>query len=98
GIRVRNVTGVQTCALPICRRAQLGHRFLRELTRVHLWWGVLPSGRCFWVNSRGGGARPGPPWWPGGSGLAALDFLRLIAAGHPRSEERRVGNEWRARG
>src|SRR5699024_4374234 len=29
------------------------------------------------------GARPGPPWWPGGSGLAALDFLRLIAAGHP---------------
>src|SRR5699024_4182975 len=37
------------------RRALLGHRLLRELSRVHLWWGVLPSGRCFWVNSRGGG-------------------------------------------
>src|SRR5207249_5108860 len=88
GIRDRNVTGVQTCALPIYLgmrlAAQLSHRLdhLREPAAV-------------------GGVVVAEP--------AAVGVERQlahardqVAVGHElaalRSEERRVGKEWRCRG
>src|SRR5699024_11904087 len=68
GIRDRNVTGVQTCALPIWTRA-------------------LSS-------------RPSPAGSRLGSGtdLGANVSQEYEQVRRPRSEERRVGKEWRSRG
>src|SRR5699024_11365327 len=91
GIRDRNVTGVQTCALPI----------LKNTTVSRGGWGTLT---CFVVVSvlnlliikR---MVPHPPR------LTVVFFKPLIAslimaaaAWGCRSEERRGGEEWRARG
>src|SRR5690606_40233476 len=64
GIRDFHVTGVQTCALPICAPRAAERR------------GSVPDPRARPVGDGRGGA----------PGVAA------------RSEERRVGKEWRARG
>src|SRR5205823_11909990 len=91
GIRDKLVTGVQTCALPICARAR--HRFRNSATRdsgtpiadgMESWSAQppLPSRRALPRVAREG-ARPG-----GASPLELED----------RSEERRVGKECRARG
>src|SRR5437868_11803419 len=83
GIRDRNVTGVQTCALPIseaCRGAPehcaLATRHDSEVCERAL-LGAAP-------------ARLGVP-------VAALRRQTLRRRGEPRSEERRVGKERRAR-
>src|SRR5207249_9079590 len=94
GIRDRNVTGVQTCALPILRGRRdvtAGHGVDRER--------AAPAGR----HAGGGKTRPEEPRCPQGVGLA-LDGVgaeagEVVVAGKDReierSEERRVGKEWR---
>src|SRR5687767_15299501 len=85
GIRDKLVTGVQTCALPICRRHALDHFDLAEVHRRNL----QQADR---------------------SGLTAVERQAVrqdlrVASAQPldahvrraRSEERRVGKEWRAR-
>src|SRR5699024_11366722 len=87
GIRDRNVTGVQTCALPISRRrsARLHERSLRRSSPRDL---------------RGGGA---PRFSATRRSRTASRESRLVrtcaesTAAHCRSEERRVGKECRAR-
>src|SRR5205807_3505586 len=91
GIRDYKVTGVQTCALPICRRADPPVRGGGPLTRRLLW------------RARAGGAAAGGPSRrhpryglglpvPGqSSGRRGAEHRR------GRSEERRVGKEWRSR-
>src|SRR5437762_13281710 len=74
GIRDTSVTGVQTCALPICRRSD--RHALPSRTRSR------PGAQ----RRRRGGGRRGRR--PGDGGDRAEE---------PRSEERRVGKEWRAR-
>src|SRR5262249_60017748 len=87
GIRDWSVTGVQTCALPICvrkalgaRRAEILFQFLMEAAFLTSLGGVLGIAL--------------------GSGIGGLVHL---VSGFPvsmpwRSEERRVGKECRARG
>src|SRR5690606_41106819 len=96
GIRDFHVTGVQTCALPISLQA-LG--------------AVWTAGRGFWVAWRLlGKLRPRVVLGTGGYAAAPVVFgaiLRRIPVvlqeqnARPglvnRSEERRVGKEWRAR-
>src|SRR5207249_8417659 len=92
GIRDRNVTGVQTCALPISKKRQLGRRYAsppavcasRPPIRI-----VLQC--CFYfhissvssLNSRWGSDRFQP----------LLDTLHPLPRVSDRSEERRVGKE-----
>src|SRR5699024_11752503 len=85
GIRDRNVTGVQTCALPICSRSQgrqashssgRGSRFSggRHLTMLAM--------KTFLSRARSTAVR----YWSSSLPLRPT-----------RSEERRVGKEWRSR-
>src|SRR5437762_4654839 len=83
GIRDTSVTGVQTCALPIC---------------------VGAVGRCSSIRNRivGGTTRPTggrDGTGPAGSGAEAKTGSSVSGAGGTstvsRSEERRVGKEWR---
>src|SRR5437773_7119731 len=71
GIRDRDVTGVQTCALPICHLAPPRRD------------GPTPERRHRPRAGRSPGRRP---------------RLRARRAGGGRSEERRVGKEWRSGG
>src|SRR5699024_11344954 len=94
GIRDRNVTGVQTCALPISELRRvidaLGHRvvsetWLRETTDVSLELVARAEAELGNVDD---GIRFGEPARTGTeSDTAIID----------RSEERRVGKEWRSR-
>src|SRR5690606_40834521 len=82
GIRDFHVTGVQTCALPILRSVRQASGALRELAKL------LPSTATRIVD---GGRTEEVP----------LDALRegdqvLVRPGAKRSEERRVGKEWRS--
>src|SRR5262249_59694554 len=79
GIRDWSVTGVQTCALPICQA-----RFETA--------GSLCRGRRVWVLAE---LSRDPVEVVRGD--AVRKFL-LLSNGHDRSEERRVGKEWRSRG
>src|SRR5207249_7013959 len=91
GIRDRNVTGVQTCALPIsgnphCLKAVPVSSIADRVTMTA--WGLAQS--CANVAQS----------WP--SSMSAADRLRsepqesCLDAFRPlRSEERRVGKEWR---
>src|SRR5437868_12185927 len=78
GIRDRNVTGVQTCALPIC----CGQKWCQISTTAAL--------RC------------GPDRGPCRSTRCAMHFRNRPVRHWPvrprsrRSEERRVGKEWRS--
>src|SRR5699024_11983401 len=75
GIRARNVTGVQTCALPI------------STTRPHGTGAKTKSNGQYWrialVAAKNSSHGAASPW-----------SLRI----NPRSEERRVGQEWGCRG
>src|SRR5437870_8879858 len=79
GIRDGHVTGVQTCALPICQkphgaiRAAAAHLHPHGSVRTDevTWWTEID------LRPAGGNRLPG---------------------GGVRSEERRVGKEWRSRG
>src|SRR2546430_5053463 len=81
GIRDLTVTGVQTCALPIS---------FREPSH-----GLLPT--CG-IAARNRNARraPGVAGSCGGSKSQPLNHLARLR-GIDRSEERRVGKEWRSR-
>src|SRR5699024_12216421 len=86
GIRDRNVTGVQTCALPIWKTSNVLviRWYLVEKTSYLLAGsGILATKRRIFGRKviRGGGN--------------ALPLERIV---EPRSEERRVGKEGRARG
>src|SRR5690606_40060131 len=96
GIRDFHVTGVQTCALPICLQAG------RRLGALDMPAGLLHQGRA-----AGGGAaavRCRAAAGPVAGGFRRLrrieefDVLATRQAGRTRSEERRVGEEWRTRG
>src|SRR5207249_6321418 len=94
GIRDRNVTGVQTCALPICelRKADRGAFLLNNLDQLH----GCPH-KDFVGNARLFAVQEGR--LDHGSDAAAAadkdDANGKIWSG--RSEERRVGKEWRWR-
>src|SRR5207249_7495288 len=94
GIRDRNVTGVQTCALPIseplgrcppgnCRVTPRTLAPRREVDAfLHGGLRALPRLALDWGNS-----------WS----AERLDDAQYISRSHlHRSEERRVGKEWRA--
>src|SRR5690606_40651870 len=85
GIRDFHVTGVQTCALPISDRG-LRRGAADGLRRNRRRAAPEPAG----------GAVAGAGFHPARGG--ALTGSTLSAAARPRSEERRVGKEWRARG
>src|SRR5437773_4643479 len=83
GIRDRDVTGVQTCALPISKTVQLAlaAMVLAALSGVTL--GVVSAVR------------------PGGAVDRVAMLVSYLGVSFPvywvRSEERRVGKEWRGR-
>src|SRR5437867_7435454 len=84
GIRDRTVTGVQMCALPISRRLHEFHQHRR----------AAPGGDdASSTGRRAGGG--GPPRQASGREGGAGQGRR--ARRPARSEERRVGKEWRAR-
>src|SRR5699024_11886529 len=76
GIRDRNVTGVQTCALPICKRLALPNaRILMHQPAV----GESGHGQASDIE------------------IQAAEILRMRTwLEETRSEERRVGTEWRS--
>src|SRR5207253_6935808 len=97
GIRDGHVTGVQTCALPICNRSPL----LPNLASAHE-QGLTDFDSYFWSGFLL------PKEAPAGvvrklhdAAVATLDTPaveeRLKVVGVTRSEERRVGKECRAR-
>src|SRR5699024_11319028 len=81
GIRCRNVTGVQTCALPICCGSSVGGAYPRSSTPHAC--GSYTSARC---------CRP-ISFWP----RTPSCRIRWATPSIPRSEERRVGKEGRCR-
>src|SRR3712207_6899011 len=86
GIRDIGVTGVQTCALPICRVARHLGRRTSHARLNHKLRGCVKS-----RSARFEATRHGMDHGDGAPGLAA-------GGGRLRSEERRVGKEWRSWG
>src|SRR5438067_7721276 len=84
GIRDRNVTGVQTCALPIYNSLEKAEvqEIAQELQRRGI--------KC-WLDVED--LRPGYKWQP----ILERQFETIGAAAVFRSEERRVGKECRYR-
>src|SRR5207253_7214124 len=91
GIRDGHVTGVQTCALPICAGRRAGRR---------------PKDARPGSLARRGAARPGSyaqrrvpttTAAPGAASTALSTRFTSACSSIWRSEERRVGKEWRAR-
>src|SRR5207253_3609700 len=85
GIRDGHVTGVQTCALPILTIIG-GNGFNSPAV----------------ISGAGGaaeGAIEGTAWFPSSKSMINQTFIKAYKAayGKARSEERRVGKEWRAR-
>src|SRR5690606_39942458 len=80
GIRDFHVTGVQTCALPICLQQRRARWELGRRRRGR------PGQGC-------GRGDPGARREPGGAHLRLRRGVREVR----RSEERRVGKEWRLR-
>src|SRR5205823_8815953 len=94
GIRDKLVTGVQTCALPICVTA------LPSLGLDSLWWTSSVRRR---IERKTSGVRR--RFAPSARRLATANSNRCrgrrfagLASGRARSEERRVGKEWGGRG
>src|SRR5207249_8979959 len=91
GIRDRNVTGVQTCALPICARNSRAHSaaHVGQLRRVESAAGESRDGRDGFAR------RSVPP--PDGVAEAGVEGEDQQSAqgarASQRSEERRVGKE-----
>src|SRR5437588_12313472 len=95
GIRDHCVTGVQTCALPISRRAR--RRALRRIPGARRGPGALrPRGLppLAAVRARAQGAAAAAAEL---SAVARLSLRVRAAAPRDRSEERRVGKECRSR-
>src|SRR5699024_12111218 len=97
GIRDRNVTGVQTCALPIFHSRRLRLRLAAEMSRGSklrwLWRAparALGRARDLYVRGLTGCARHVPS-------DAAFGYPVFVPAPMSRSEERRVGKECRSR-
>src|SRR5207245_6067741 len=94
GIRDATVTGVQTCALPICtvvltsRRTRIQRARLRGFEA-----GTAIS--CAHIN----GTSPQPSWRAAAAGNSAVRSGVVVnqaaAMSSGRSEERRVGKGWR---
>src|SRR5207249_9211489 len=85
GIRDRNVTGVQTCALPIS--------VVDSIPLENLGFSIVHPNR-----DRDDESAPGVPKPLVNVGLQ-LEFschAIELGQGRPRSEERRVGKEWRS--
>src|SRR5207249_9081762 len=97
-IRDRNVTGVQTCALPISsdgigKRSPDVNIRIHDFDRVNAVW----TGRLSYLKSITQ-RKPVSPITPGCNvidGVAASNSYK--GASHQRSEERRVGKECRSR-
>src|SRR5206468_9604957 len=96
-IRDLIVTGVQTCALPICTIGELAHVW--PANPIWLRWGgylllVIPLLIWFGVRKREVGASTGrtAPIFV----LALLVTTYLLTIWQARSEERRVGKECRS--
>src|SRR5699024_11463528 len=86
GIRDRNVTGVQTCALPISARVLVFDAAGRVLlVRGH---DADQVDRTWWFTI-GGGIEPGET--PRQAAVRELQEEAGISAAEERSEERRVG-------
>src|SRR5438876_7359183 len=85
GIRDGRVTGVQTCALPICQRLLRHHLACRLQEQVPGRAEAAPDDDNLGIEDVDKAPDPGaqPP----------ADLLQRRA----RSEERRVGKEWRSR-
>src|SRR2546430_4448724 len=83
GIRDLTVTGVQTCALPICSSRLAVSSALTKLIPV-----ALPPGRAMLATR---------PSLTGSSGTPNTIGIVEVAALAARSEERRVGKECRSR-
>src|SRR5438093_8824234 len=86
GIRDWSVTGVQTCALPICASGNARHN--ASMRRVNSSFGTTSASQSEGPISRVGCE----------VSTAFLDQLAIAASAAFRSEERRVGKEWRERG
>src|SRR5438067_9233842 len=84
GIRDRNVTGVQTCALPICRWARK-----REAARQTSRLGGSPRVREIALQASAGDYQRHQ--------VRSAACTTTIADATARSEERRVGKECRTR-
>src|SRR2546423_5703144 len=82
GIRDKLVTGVQTCALPICRRSKPS------------WEGGRAGGTVGRTAARTGHGRGGRREIQGAYAERGLETLQQLRG---RSEERRVGKECRSR-
>src|SRR5206468_9331889 len=86
GIRDLIVTGVQTCALPICAR-----KYFRDLRRDQCARALLDCRRNLRPDQRRGNG--GAVTLPAGVGAEINE--RAVGIGRAvRSEERRVGKEW----
>src|SRR5207249_8777312 len=90
GIRGRNVTGVQTCALPISpvfawMWVRLGRHEPSVPAKIAL--GVLFMGMSFLVLVPAGAMAQSAP------GVRVSPWWLVVAYGISRSEERRVGKE-----
>src|SRR5262249_59383196 len=88
GIRDWSVTGVQTCALPICQAGHVGRRVRRRR-------GL--AGAAALRPSVGAGPARTPGSQDRSAGHAPGPFGIMVVTGTVRSEERRVGEEWRGR-
>src|SRR5690606_41199338 len=85
GIRDFHVTGVQTCALPICKDTEREKPLANMLE--------------FKIIGRPYARHNGPPAVPGAdyTPVAGCRTWRNAGTVRTRSEERRVGKEWRCR-
>src|SRR5207249_9628626 len=91
GIRDRNVTGVQTCALPIlnfARRQFLAKRAKFTSRNGNAGTAVQPGAVQPGALQPGGGASLRRTYGPPGRDQGLMDPAQR------RSEERRVGKEW----
>src|SRR5207249_5355319 len=96
GIRDRNVTGVQTCALPICNYVVLAGASSGQAIQG-AWPSALVQGATGGLLNAWAGF---PTSCPPGSLCAPVpaSYQTLQSQQGNRSEERRVGKECRSRG
>src|SRR5205807_4326960 len=96
GIRDYKVTGVQTCALPILTFSKRSRIIFREREMILDLFEKVTGGRLHHVYYRLGGVYADlPEGWVEECGAFLDYFLTRV---DERSEERRVGKEWRTGG
>src|SRR5205823_7167450 len=98
GIRVKLVTGVQTCALPISETSPLDPSSPYSATKTGGDLLVSSYVHTYGLNASicRGSNNYGPRQYP--EKLIPLMILNALAGDHLRSEERRVGKECRSGG